>query len=129
MTTAQKKFAYGLLARKGLREQKEDIVLELTEGRTSHFSDMTKAEVAAFFRLMGAEDKDDARQKMQRKLLSLAHEMQWHNADGQLNYERLDAWCIKYTPAHKPFRAMSAKELSTAITIFGKMYVQTLTKV
>ena len=59
---------------------------------------------------------------MKRKILSMAHELRWETPEGKVDIARLDAWCVKYTPTHCEFNAISIEDLPTVVSIYEKMY-------
>ena len=135
MTPKQIKFARGILHSKGLSDSKDEIVLELTDGRTSHLSEMTKAEAQLFFDVMLGEAQSPAPNSeaakcdnSTRKLLSMAHEVKWQSPNGKVDYQRLSNWCKKYSPAHKCYKQQNSKELAETVTSFSKLHIQTLRK-
>lgn len=118
------KYVRGLLARNGLTDQKEDIVMEFTDGRTTHLRDMNYNEINDLINaLKGGRTSRDVQIN---KILSMAHEMKWETADGRVDMSRLNAWCRKYTHQHKSLDQIPDNDLPQVVTIFQKVYMSFL---
>lgn len=140
MTTPQIRAARAILAKHGLADQKEEIVLHHTNGRTSSLTEMNYTESQSFFKAFESEttSRPTVQQAVEaespelaasrKKLLSLCHENGWETEGGKVDYKALNKWCKKYTPSHKPFRQQTQDELSITISIYSKMYMQNLQK-
>ena len=124
MTPSQIKYVRGLLARHGLTDQKEEIVMEYTDGRTSSLSAMTYRETKAL--IAALEGGTKPRDAQVNKILSMAHEMGWELQNGKADLQRIDRWCIKYTDQHKPLSEIEDKDLPKVVTIFQKVYMSFL---
>lgn len=121
MTYKQIGYVRGLLAKNGLDEDdKEDMVMEYTDGRTKHLSDMTQPETQLLIKALGGgivSPKD----KMVRKILSMAHEMSWEKPGTRdVDMDRVNAWTVKYKG--KKLDDFSAREMTEVVTTFEKMY-------
>lgn len=123
MTTAQIKYVRGLLSKAGLSEQKDEIVYEYTDGRTTHLTDMNQTETAALIKALSGKSKKDA---MVGKILSMAHEMGWELPDGKVDMKRINAWCEKYTKQKKALDQIPVNELPAVVTVFEKVYMSFL---
>lgn len=119
ITTNQKKYAYGLLRRLGLNDDKEEIIFNFTNGRTSHISSMTHEEFGKFIEALDPNVKD--KKEMTGKVLSVAHELGWELANGKVNMDKIDQFCMKRTPAKKALDRQSKEELIVTVTIFKKL--------
>ncbi len=126
MTTLSKKKLIAvntLLSKNKLMDDKKEIVLEYTNGRTDSSRQMHDNEAA---QLIGYLQKITApnlkEEKMKNKILSLAHEMGWELPNGKVNIDRVNAWCTKYSPWHKELDKHSLKELPTLVTQFENVY-------
>lgn len=122
MTSKQIKFVWGLLHRAGLKEEKEKLVWEFSEGRTTSLNEMNQEETQELINALLGEDKSTSRQKQLRKVFSQMHEMGWELTDGKVDIDRLNAWAVKYSPLHKPVDQYKENELPQLVTAFGKMY-------
>ena len=108
-----------LLVKAGAAEYKEDIILSHTGGRTAHISEMTYAECQDVVKTLQpmAPGYKNEKDLMRRKILSIAHELNWElPGTGYVDMRRVNDWCLKYTGAKKPFNALSVQELNKAVT-------------
>jgi hypothetical protein len=126
MTAQQIKYVRFLLTKAGMIDQKEEVVLAMTEGRTSHLREMTHAETEALIKSLGEDENQAIKGRMVRKVLSMAHEMGWEQDGGKVNMDRVNAWCQKYTSSHKTLDELSLKELPAVVTAFEKVYLSFL---
>lgn len=126
MTGQQIKYVRYLLTKAGLIDQKDEVVLAITEGRTSHLRDMTQDETQALIKSLGEDENQAIKGRMVRKVLSMAHEMGWETEGGKVNMERVNAWCLKYTSNKKTLDQLSLKELPAVVTAFEKVYLSFL---
>jgi len=140
ITAAQRNAIFALLHSLHLLDVRAEIVLTHTEGRTASITKLTQAEAGAIIDyLKTAQNRaaPSAIDRQRRKLIAQFHTLGWHKINAEtgqaetlpdgrrkLNYERIDAWLIKHTPAHKPLNQMDAHELQTAVTIAQKMATQ-----
>jgi uncharacterized protein YqeY len=122
MTPNQIKYVRALLSRHGLTEQKDEVAMEFTEGRTTHLSEMTYAETAALIKALD----ENPRTAQVNKILSMAHEMGWELPGGKVDMGRIDAWCRKYTKQHLPLDNIPDEELPQVVSIFTKVYMSFL---
>lgn len=105
-------------------ETKEEIVYDLTNGRTSHVSELFENESTALLkRLMNETGMDKSPAvKMRRKIISMAHEMRWEYNGGQINMEKINEWCIKFGYLHKELNKYTEQELPALVTQFEQVY-------
>lgn len=120
-----------LMSKRGLIKFSEDLAHSFTNGRTSRVSAMLSHEA---WELIQHLEEDNGKQptpmvKMQRKLLSMAHEQNWKHFDGKINMDRVNAWCVKYGYLHKPFNHYTEEELPMLVTQFESMYVKHLNSI
>jgi len=131
MNYKQMKLARYLLNQAGLADEKDGIVLQFTNNRTTHLSEMTKAETTALLTSLcdtriGQAHQSQTRKRMINKILSMAHEMGWEKPDGKVDMKRLNAWCEKYSKQHTPLDKISDQELPSVVTVFEKVYLSFL---
>lgn len=125
MTAQQIKYVRVLMAQNGLTEQKEEIVLAITDGRTSHLRDLNQEETKALIDSLTGENTK-VKTRMVRKVISMAHEMGWELPGGKADMNRIDAWCLKYGSPKKKLDHYTQKELAGVVTAFQKVYVSFL---
>lgn len=109
----------------------KDLAYSFSDGRTESVSMMYGHEAWA---LISHLEEDNGSQpkplvKMQRKILSLAHEQQWKKPDGKIDMSRVNKWSINYGYLHKSFNDYTEAELPALVTQFEKMYVKHLKSV
>lgn len=119
MTDKQYFFVVKILEREGLFFMAEDIAFEHSNGTTRNLRALNYKQTQS---LIETFLQPSAKQKMKRKILSMAHEMRWELPNGKVNLEKLDMWCKKYTPSHVPFNEIDKKELPLVVSVFEKMY-------
>lgn len=119
MTSKQVGFVRKLLINAGLHDQKEELVHQYTDGRTTHLTDMTHEETQAIIKSLRGDDPKEA---MCNKILSLAHDMQWKTSSGKVDMKRINGWCMKFSKLKKPFNEFTEKELPELVTAFEKVY-------
>ena len=119
MTPRQVEFVKRLLFKEGISFLENEYALKFSNGRTSVLEELTHTETQNLI----AEFKEASpKEKMQGKILSMAHEMRWELPNGKVDMERLNKWCVKSTKAHKPFNQIPEEDLSKVVSVFEKMY-------
>jgi len=124
MTPKQVKMVRILIGKAKLEKQKEDLVWSFSDERTIHLSELTQAEtesIVAYLRNLTGQTANPS-DKMRRKILSIAHELQWELIDGRVNMERLNSWLIKSTPQKKPLDELSYQELAQVVSQIEIVY-------
>lgn len=111
------------LADKGLMEQKESLVYQYTNERTTHISEMSQGEALELLAKLNEGDKpEDQRAKMIRLCYSLGYQMQLVGEDGKIDKPRFDALIQRLSPQHKDIGSHSYEELKMLCTVFRKYY-------
>lgn len=121
---------HALLSQTGLMEHKEGLVLCFTCNRTTHSREMTEIEANELIGYL--RQQPDRAEKMRKKILSMAHEMGWHqlkNGRYVIDMSRVDGWMIKFSYLHKSLNSYKYKELPTLVTQFELVYKSFLNKV
>jgi DUF917 family protein len=119
MSEKQVKYIRVLLAKEGVSSMEKEFALEFSNGRTNELSDLNHSETQKIIEsFVGKSPKD----KMQGKIMSIAHEMRWELKSGKVDIKRLDAWCEKHTPFHRQFDKLTVKQLPKVVAIFEKVY-------
>ena len=141
MIPQQNKMLHALLAHANLTDQKANLVMSFTSGRTDKSSEMNAIEakeMIAYLRQQIPDIKSNPLEakadKMRKKILSMARELGWTvlmtNDEGikQLKADmlRINAWCAKYGYLHKPLNNYTFEELPKLISQFGKLHEQFL---
>jgi hypothetical protein len=131
-----------LLAQTKLLPQKANLVESFTNGRSGstkdlHFIEAT--EMLTYLRTEFAKQNkadttkkkdDDQANKLRRKLIALAWQMNWTttkvNANGSTHtacdMPRVNGWCNTYGYLHKPLNDYKVDELPKLLTQFEKAY-------
>lgn len=117
-----------LMSKQRIIKYSPQLAESFTDGRTNSVSKMYSHEA---WQLIQHLEEDNGGQpsplvKMQRKILSLAHEQGWKLYGGKINMERVNSWAIKYGYKHKPFNDYTEVELPALVTQFETMYVKHL---
>ncbi|MGN6604543.1 MAG: hypothetical protein ACTHK8_18940 [Ginsengibacter sp.] len=132
MNHQQNKTLYALLNATGLLEQKANIVLSFTEGKSESSKDLTDAQandMIAYLRRQQQAQEEPAN-KMRRRILSMAHEMHWYLPGARkLDMEHINDWCKKFGYLHKELNQYSYKELPKLVTQFSAVYNDYLNKI
>ncbi|RTL47238.1 MAG: hypothetical protein EKK39_14815 [Sphingobacteriales bacterium] len=128
ITQQQRACIYAMMNKLHIKgETKEIITLGFTQQRTTHISEMTKTEAAALIQHLKDIDPEEQRaNKMRRKIISMAHEMHWHNKYGKADIQRIDNWCKAYGYKHKSLNNYTYKELPALVTQFEQVYLSFL---
>lgn len=111
-------------------EQKEELVYQYTNGRTTSSSKMLIDECQSLINHLNAikkgmtprpdKWKENIENVMRRKILAICHELQWTKG-GKVDLPRLDDWLIKSGMYHKKLNDLTAKELPSQITQLEKV--------
>lgn len=130
-TKQQLTIIHTLLNKHKMSAHKGDIVSGFTAGRTESSREMDIKEAAAMIRHLKTLDPDAKRaERMRRKIISLAHEMNWKLPSGKIDMKHVDGWCIRLSYLHKKLDAYSLSELPRLVTQFEngpyKHYISTL---
>ena len=131
-TTAQIKAINAILARAGQMDNKAEIVLNATRGRTTHSSAMSFEEARALLLALNRNVKTaqapvKPAQKMAKKLFAMAHEMGWikevtlvtpSGITKKKDYSAVHAWIGKFGYLHKPLSQYTYSELPKLVAQF-----------
>ena len=125
-----------------LKAAKEDIVSEVSKGRTTSVAALLFAEADSLIKGLKKEttfkkevNKADPCHKMRGKILSHAHELGWHKKDAKgnlirdpatnktkIDFERVNEWCIKYGYLKKKLDKYTYDELPKLVWQFKEAY-------
>jgi len=133
VSNGQIRYMYLLLDSLGIRSLKNDLVADASAGRTESVRELRRKEYGDLInhleeKLKGAR-RDVAPHKksiqsadrMRKRILSMCYSMGWTLFDPALHrhvadYERLEAWLLKYGYLHKPLDDYTYLELPTLVT-------------
>ena len=124
-----------------LKAAKEDIVMEVSKGRTVSVKELTFPEaselISALKKIQPAKkvDNDDPCHKMRGKILSHAHELGWHKKDkhgvtirdpatqkAKIDFDRVNDWCVNFGYLHKRLDKYTYEELPKLVWQFQQAY-------
>jgi hypothetical protein len=113
-----------LLSKLHLRERKTELVLGSSGGRTQSTKELTLDEAKALISYLKSNDPEELKAEvMRKKMISLAHEMNWHlPGTNKVDMKRLDGWCKSFSSLKKSLNNHTYKELPALITQFQKVY-------
>jgi len=130
ITTPQLIKVKTLMSKMKLLPFSKELAYSFTDGRTDSVSKMYGHEAWLLIKHLDDDGKEPTpKEKMQRKLLSMAHEQGWKLYGGKINMEKVNGWCVKYGTLHKPFNAYTETELPALVTQFESMYGKYLNRV
>lgn len=104
-----------------------DLAYDYSKGRTQHVSQLYKDEATQLIKwlLNSLKVQVTPKEKMMRKILSLAHELHWelshasrHGKSNKVDMAKLDEWCMRYGQFHKPLDQHNEMELTKLVTQF-----------
>ena len=127
-----------LLSQCKLMPRKAELVSSFSSGRTEKSSELSITECIELINYLRQylkgepqpfNDDADKANIMRRKILSICHQLQWYKRDNggrlilgmgraQLDFARIDAYCIKYSTHHKPLQQHTLSELPLLVTQF-----------
>lgn len=120
-----------IISKQGLRDHKEDIVLEYTRGREKSVSGLRFTEAKALIAHLKAQTGSNTKSAadiMRNKILSQAHELGWEHTKGKIDMGRVNEWCIKYGHKHCRLDLYQDDDLPMLVSQFEKMYIQYIEK-
>lgn len=135
-TLQQNKVLHAIIGQLGLSsELKEDLVFQFTGGRSIKSSEMLMEECRALINHLNTIKQQSVQvvkapapvkyytpeEKMRRKIISIAHEMNWKQPSGKADMSRINEFCLQRGHAHKTLNDYTKAELPTLITQFEKL--------
>lgn len=134
MNTQLNRELYALLNNTGLMEQKESLVIAFSNGREESTKGLTEKEAGELIAYLRRQPnpQDQAADKMRKKIISMAHELGWHNlVNGKwvIDMRSIDTWCLRYGYLKKEFNKYTVEELPMLVTQFQKVYEGHLSKI
>lgn len=108
------------------KDTKEELIHLHTDGRTTRISELNFDEATKVIKALttGTVQYESPSSKMRRKILSMAHEMNWELESGEIDMKRVNNWCINYGYLGKPLDQYSERELPQLVSAFENMYLK-----
>jgi hypothetical protein len=140
ITQPQLTLIHTLLSKNKLSEEKEILVSVHTGHRTKSSKEMTRFEASDLIKyLKSLEPKNDAGDKMRKKIISMAHEMGWElegtkrivgtQKQAKIDMAHVNDWCLKFGYLHKKLDDYTYEELPKLVSQFEGAYKAHLNKV
>lgn len=120
-TLEQNKKLHVVLAQLGLndRETKQELASQYSRGRTERTSELTEAEFGQMLSNLCKQPTDWQRtpeNKARRRVLCLAHQLEWETDNGDVDMAVLDAWLTSpRSKVKKSLNDQTLAELGTTI--------------
>ena len=139
-TIEQNKQLHSLISRFKIdKERKQELILEVTDGRASSSADLEFTEAKKLIKHLESlnpsipKDRGQAAMradKMRKKILSICHEMggDWELPGGAINWKHLNDWLMKYGYLHKALNAYTYEQLPELVTQFEQVLKSFYTK-
>lgn len=107
-------------------EVKEEMVFEVTDGRTNKVTEMTSIEASDFiYRMMKIDPETDSNNRMRNKIIALAYQAAiisgTSKADIAINYHLLDNFLLAKGVVKKRLQKLSHQELIMTVSQFQKL--------
>ncbi len=111
-------------------KEKEALIEKFTAGRTHNISQMNYDEALSLIQHVDIQSyKAMKADRMRKKILHYCHLMQWYRqGTTQLDFNRIDEFCIKRGWKHKPLNRYTYEELPMLVTQFEEVYEHFLNK-
>jgi len=112
-----------LVSKSGIAKETKAMMVEgFSTGRCTSSKDLTSDEAIAMIRHLKSLDPDEAKaDKMRKKIISLAHEMNWRQ-NGKADIKRIDNWCRAYGYLKKSLDKHTYRELPKLVSQFEGVY-------
>lgn len=118
-----------LLTDLNLQGRRHDFAYRKSGGRTESTRELHNNEILAIIQeLEGTSETYHRCDKMRKKIISMAHQMNWQ-VNGKADMARINNWCMVYGPYKKQLNAHNIKELGILVSIFDKVYRQYMNKI
>lgn len=127
-TPGQITYARRLLRECGMPEEgdKKEMCLIHSDGRTDSLTALTYHEVNSLINALKTAQgipTDTPAEKMQRKIISMAHEMRWHLPKTiKVDMKQVNDWCLNKSGFKKTLKDLNYQELPAAVTRFEMLY-------
>jgi len=128
-TKGQIRVFHAILAKRGIADMKPQLVSSQCDGRTEHASELSVTEMSELIKRLQLEPDirldsvKEAENRMRRRILSLCYTIGWTVLDKskgkhEVDWEKLNAWLIKYGYLHKLLNDYTYNELTKLVTQF-----------
>lgn len=117
---ANRKF-HATLNQLGLMDDKRDIIMEFTAGRTDSARALSNQELRELCEGLNVGRAIPPGDKQRKAIISMAHEMNWRKA-GKADMPRINGWCNTYGYLKKDLNSYTVAELPKLVTQFKKAY-------
>ena len=117
---------YALLKEHGLQEEKANVALQATNGRSESSKDITDAEAVVLFEKFGftynaytpsvKKPVDDKKQRQMGKLFFTFRKAGFYNELDKPDYGRIDNFCLTKTACKVCIKDMTAENVTAIIT-------------
>lgn len=145
MNHAQNKMLHGLLNKTGLMADKASIVSGITKGRSESSKELSFDEARLMITWLKQQPiplrqaqggilrqaQYDSANLMRRKIISMAHEIGWHNlvnGKWQIDMRSLNNWCLQHSYLKKELNKYTTDELPKLVSQFERVYKSFLKK-
>lgn len=126
----QNKYLHKLLNDLNLMDVKPELVASFSGKDSSSSKDLLYVEADHLIRYLERQssgtlptpEEEEASDKMRRKILSIAHEMQWKLEGGKVDIARVNAWCQTKGFGKKVLNDYSHDELTKLVSQFKIVY-------
>lgn len=107
-------------------DYKRELVQQYSNGRATSTKDLFYQEanelITDLQKMTGANPQDIAADKMRKKIIAMAHYMNWKTEDGKADMGAIDSWCKNKSKLKKPLNDHKYSELPALVTQFQKVY-------
>ena len=121
------------LAKLDREDTKRQMIQDASLGRTLHTDELSSRELESIVKhinnTIAQLNTNNSSDRMRKKILHYCHLMQWYTPEGNLNWARLNEWCIKFGHGHKKFNEYKPSELPTLVSQFEEVYKCFLNKI
>lgn len=122
ITFEQLKCVNTLISKLGINKDDKAVMVQgFTGGRATSSKDLYGDEAAGLIKhLKSLDPTEAAAEKMRKKIISMAHEMNWHTQPGKADIKRIDDWCKKFGYLHKSLDNHTYAQLPKLVTQFAE---------
>lgn len=105
------------------KDYKKEVVMAFTGGRSASSKSLTLSEAEQLISHLKSLDPEATRaDKMRKKIISLAHEMNWKLEGGKIDMKHVNDWCKKFGYLHKALDLYTYDQLPQLVTQFENVY-------